>query len=279
MTAGEILETAGAARSTVGSSSKDLEMPVSVRCQHCGQRYAVREELLGKQIKCKACGQVMSIVAQAAAPSAAAAAKPAATKPAAQVAAATARPPAARPAAAGAAKPAAAAPAKPRAAAAAGARPAAQPAQAQKTAVAQPAVAIDPLAAGPPVADPLFAQPGSFLDLLNDATLPAAAGGATAGHGVTLKSTTPSHGAKPAAKKQKTKKKKKKGSGSASIQTKTTLRMMGGVCVIFFGLVVIGLAIMKFTSDDESGTHIARGIRMTIAGFSIIGGGLKLIIG
>lgn len=203
-------------------------MPVTVRCQHCGQRYSVREELLGKQIKCKACSQVMAIVAQAAAPRAAAA-KPAA---------AAARPPAAQPAA-GAAKLATAAPAKPRA----------------------------------PAADPLFGPPGSFLDLLNDATLPAP-GAAPLDSGVTLKSTKPAHAAKPAAKK-----KKKKGSGGASVQTRTTLRMLGGACIILGGLGVIGLAIVKFTSDDESGLHIGRGIRLTILGFSIIGGGLKLIIG
>jgi hypothetical protein len=38
-------------------------MAMVVVCQHCGQRYSVREDLLGKQMKCKACGQPTSIIA------------------------------------------------------------------------------------------------------------------------------------------------------------------------------------------------------------------------
>ena len=251
-------------------------MAVTVRCQHCGQRYSVREDLLGKQIKCKACSQTMTIAAE---PAAAKAAAPKAAAPK-QAPAAAAKPPGARPVAkpVGAPKPGAAvAQAKPRAATAAGAPRAPAAAKAQQAQAAQAAPAVDPLAAGPPTNDPLFGPSTNFLDLLGDASLPAA-GAAPLGSATVLKGHKPSSAVagKPAAKK---KKKKKKGSGGASIQTQTTLRMMGGVCVILLGLGVFGLAIAKATSDDESGLHVWRAIRLSMLGFSLVGGGVKLIVG
>lgn len=234
-------------------------MAVTVRCGHCGQRYAVREDLLGKRIKCKACGQVMPIVADAAKTnSASAAAKPARAKRAVQPGAAAKQTPARAPGAA-------VGPSRTQAAAARTGQPAARQ---------QPAAA-DPLGAAASAGDPLFGPSSNLLDLLDDPSLNAA-GAAPAGSGVVLKSTKPAESAKPTAKK---KKKKKKGSGEASLQAQAIMRMLGGVCVILLGLGVIGLAIAKFVSDDDSGLHVARGIRLSLVGISIIGGGLKLIVG
>ncbi|HUY91897.1 MAG TPA: hypothetical protein VMV10_24365 [Pirellulales bacterium] len=246
-------------------------MPVSVRCQHCGQRYSVREDLLGKQIKCKACGQVMAIVAEAAATNAAG------PKPASKLAPAAAKPAAARAApAASAGKPPAAMPAKQRAPAAAGHIPAARAAVAkpQQTATAQPPAAADPLGATAPANDPLFGPSNNLLDLLGDVSLPAA-GAAPLGSGVVLKSAKPAAASKPAAKKTK----KKKGSSGASMQTQTIMRMLGGVCVILFGLGAFGIAIAYVVSEDENGFKGWRAIRWTIFGISLIGSGLKLIVG
>jgi hypothetical protein len=98
---------------------------------------------------------------------------------------------------------------------------------------------------------------------------------------VVLKASKPAAvSAKPAAAVKK-KKKKKKGSGGASIQTKTTLRMMGGAFVVLLGLAAFGMALVKLTGgdDDDSGFHVWRAIRWSMLGCSLVGSGLKLIVG
>ena len=239
-------------------------MAVTTRCQHCGQRYSVREDLLGKQIKCKACGQAMTIAAEPAAP------KAAASKPGSSAAAPR---PAARPAS-GAVKPpagAAAESAKRAAAVASLARPAA--AGAAKPAPRKAAPAADPLGASAPADDPLFGPSTNFLDLLNDASLPAA-GAAPLGSGVVLKASKPAAvAAKPAAAAKK--KKKKKGAGGLTIQTKTTLRMRWGAFIVLLGLGAFGAAVAVVVTGFSF-----RLVRfLIVVGFLLIGGGLKLIVG
>lgn len=231
-------------------------MAVTVRCQHCGQRYSVREDLLGKQIKCKACGEAMTIAAEPAAPKAAAAkptASPAAAKPAARPASHAGKP--------------AAATARPKQAAAVAV------ASAGKPVAPKVAPAVDPLSSSAPAGDPLFAPSNNLLDLLNDASLPAA-GAAPLGSGVVLKGSKPAAvAAKPAAAAKK--KKKKKGAGGLSIQTKTTLRMMWGAFIVLLGLGAFGAAVAVVVTGFSF-----RLVRLLIVvGFLLIGGGLKLIVG
>lgn len=223
-------------------------MAVTTRCQHCGQRYSVREDLLGKQIKCKACGQAMTIAAEAAA------AKP------------TSSPAAAKPA--------------PRPASGAGNSSGAttRPKQAAVASAAKPAApktapAADPLGGSAPADDPLFAPSNNLLDLLNDASLPAA-GAAPLASGVVLKGSKPADVATkpPAAAK---KKKKKKSAGGISIQTKTTLRMMWGAFIVLLGLGAFGAAVAVIVTGFSF-----RLVRLlVVVGFLLVGGGLKLIVG
>jgi hypothetical protein len=255
-------DTAGRWRFT---SAKELGMAVAVRCQHCGQRYSVREDLLGKQIKCKACSHVMSIVAEpapakTAAPKAAAQALPAAMQPAvkARTASAVGKAPGAAP------RPKQIAPAT----AARGLNDSAAKPAATK------APKIDLLGAAAPANDPLFGPSNNLLDLLSDASLPAA-GAAPLNSGVALKPAKAAPASKPTAKK----KKKKKGSTGASIQTQTAMRMLGGVFVILLGLGAFGMAIAKLAGDDDSGFHVYRAIRWSMLGISLVGAGLKLIVG
>jgi hypothetical protein len=130
--------------------------------------------------------------------------------------------------------------------------------------------ASDPLGAAAAPDDPLFGPSAGLFDLLGDAALPAA-GAAPLSSGVTLKASAPAPAVKP-----KGKKKKKKQSGDGSPQTQALLRMMGGVAVILLGLAAFGMAIHKAT-DEEGNAY--RAIRWTIFGISLIGSGVKLIVG
>lgn len=236
-------------------------MATAVQCQHCGQRYAVREDLLGKKMKCKACGQTTVLVA-AAAPVKAAVPN---LKPA-----ASARPAATKPAAARRPKTAAAAvPAQRTAQAAPKTRSPAASAPRATTATQGHAPAV---AAAMPTDDPLFAPSGNMLDLLGDAALPPATA-APLTSSVVLKPSAPAPVAKPKAKK-----KKKKRSGEKSENPQVLLRMAGGACVVLLGLGAIGMGIYALVGDEDN-INPFRFVRWVIFGVGLIGTGLKFIVG
>ena len=228
-------------------------MAMAVQCQHCGQRYAVREDLLGKQMKCKACGQTTTLAAAAvpAKTAAAGSSKSASAAGPAATSAKAAAPPVAVP------RPKQSAVAKPQ----------------QPAAKAAPTKAAAAGIAAAPTDDPLFAPSSNMLDLLGDAALPPAAG-MPLSSGVLLKPSAPAPPAKPKAKK----KKKKKQSGEKSENAQVLMRMAGGACVVLLGLGAIGMGIYALVGDEDN-INPFRFVRWVIFGVGLIGTGLKFIVG
>lgn len=241
-------------------------MAIAVECEHCGQRYSVREDLLGKRMKCKACGQATSIVAA-----------PARSKrPAEALAAVQGAPAASTPGPV----PNTAVPAKAKSAAPAALKPARTPARpgvpnTQKApAPARPGAASDLVA---PQGPPLPAPEPNLLDLLDDSAFPAAAN-APLSSGVVLKAGAPAAVAKP--KAQKKRKKKKSVSDGPSDNVQVLRRMASGAFLVLMGLIAIGRAIYAIvTKDDDSGTIGFLVGRWIIGGVGSISAGVKLICG
>jgi hypothetical protein len=242
----------------------------AVECEHCGQRYSVREDLLGKRMKCKACGQTTSIVAAPPRPKHAAEVS-ASEKKGSSASSSKPNPPrkAAAPAKAKNAEPGALKPAR--------TTPARRgtPHTQKAPTPTEPSGAI---ASAAPQGMPAAAPAPDILDLLDDTAFPAAAS-APLSSGVVLKASAPAPIEKPKAKKKK-RKQKKSGSGEVSDNTKVLLRMSGGAFLVLLGLIAIGRAIYAIVSrDDESGAIGFLVGRWIVGGVSSISGGLKLICG
>lgn len=233
-------------------------MATAVACQHCGQRYSVREDLLGKQMKCKACGQATCIVAappRLKRPTEAAPSKP------------NSSPKAAAPAKAKSAEPGAL-----KLERTTPARPGAPDTQRAPARTAPSGANASTAPQGIPAAAPT----PNILDLLDDTAFSAASAPLTSG--VVLKAGAPAPIEKPKAKKKR--KKKKSGSGGLSDNQQVLLRMSGGAFLVLLGLLAIGRAVYAIVSRDDENAAIGFLVgRWIIGGVSSISGGLKLICG
>lgn len=242
-----------AARPAAGASTAiATKTTISVACPKCGKQYQnVPAAAVGKPFKCKACQQVSPIRAAPARPAGAATVRKdaAVTK--------TAAP--ARPAAKITAAKSAAVAAAPAMASAAPASP----------------LASDPLGPYDPLGQDMLGGSSNLLDLLGDAPLPGSTG--------TPLTSSPLL-AKPIAaeppKNVKTKKKKKKSGDSAmSDHVTVMLRMMGGGFLALCGLGLIVWGIVIISNPDDERWSPGRAIRCFVGGVSLIGGGLKAIVG
>jgi len=116
-----------------------------------------------------------------------------------------------------------------------------------------------------------------LLDLLGDAPLPGA-GGAPLSSGVVLKASAPAPLEKPEAKKKK--KKKKSGSDGLSDNTQVLFRMSGGALLVLLGLGLIGVGIYGIVGrTQDEGVRIPFVRWWILGGLSVIGSGIKLVVG
>jgi hypothetical protein len=243
---------------------KEWAVATAVECEHCGQRYSVREDLLGKRMKCKACGKSTAIVAAAPRPKRPAEAGASEKRPLGSPAkphlprkpAAPAKAKSTEP---GALKPARTTPARP-------GTPHTQRAPA-------PTVPSGALTSAAPPGTPAAAPAPNLLD---DAAF-SAADSTPLSAGVVLKASAPTAVEKPKAKK---KKKKKNDSGELSDNTRVLLRMAGGAVLVLLGLLAIGRAVYAIVSRDDENAAIGFLVgRWIVGGVSSISGGIKLICG
>lgn len=240
-------------------------MPTAVECEHCGQRYSVREELLGKRMKCKACGESTALVPAPPRPKTPASA-PSSEKPDPSSQRRTRRLDSGEKSTDPGAKQLARRSASP-----AGAVTEGRTRKLDGNTVPKPSAAppIEPVGVSASTAP-------NLLDLLDDSAFPAATGALTSG--VVLKASAPAPAEAPKAKKKR--KKKKNESGELSDNTKVLFRMAGGAFLVLLGLLAIGRAIYAIVSrDDENGAIGFLVGRWVVGGISSISGGLKLICG
>lgn len=242
-------------------------MATAVECEHCGQRYSVREDLLGKRMKCKACGQTTSIVAAPPRPKGPAEALASERVPSAP-SKPNSSPKAAAPARAKSAQPGALKPAPTTAA-----RPGAPRTQKPPT----PTEPRGTSASAAPQGMAAAAPAPNLLDLLDDAAFSASAS-APLSPGVVLKAGAPAPVEKPKAKKKR--KKKKSSSDGLSDNQQVLLRMSGGAILILLGLFAIGRAVYAIVTRDDENAAIGFLVgRWIVGGITSISGGLKLICG
>lgn len=242
-----------AARPAAASTAVATKATISVACPKCGKQYQnVPASAVGKPFKCKACQQISPIQAVPARASGAATVRKdaAAAKPGAP----------ARTAAKPAAAKAAAVSAAPAMAGAASASP----------------LAPDPLGPSDPLGQDVFGGSANLLDLLGDAPLPGSTGTPLTSSPLLAKPLT----AEPP-KNVKAKKKKKKKSGDSAMSDHVTvmLRMMGGGFLALCGLGLIIWGIVIISNPDDERWSPGRAIRCFVGGVSLIGGGLKAIVG
>lgn len=245
---GSAAPAAGAARTAAAANGGAATLTVA--CPKCGKEYQnVPASAVGKQFKCKVCQQISPIRApvkkasKPAASSSAAVRKDAAAKNGAPV------------------------------------RPAAKPAAARAVAMAAAPAAATSAPGLPPASDPLaqdvFGGSPNLLDMLGEAPLPGSTGTPLAGPLLAK----PLPAAAPPKKLKAKKKKKSKGDSAASDHVTVMLRMMGGGCLVLCGLGLIVWGIVIIANPDDSGLHVMRAIRRFVGGVSLIGGGLKSIVG
>ena len=247
------VDAAAARPAAAASTAVATKTTVSVACPKCGKQYQnVPAEAVGKPFKCKACQQVSPIRA--------APARAAGTATMRKDSAATKTTAPARPAAKPAAAKSAAVAAAPAMASAAPATP----------------LASDPLGPSDPLGQDVFGGSANLLDLLGDAPLPGSTGTPLTTSPLLAKPLT----AEPP-KKDKAKKKKKKKSGDSAMSDHMTvvLRMMGGGCLILCGLGLIVWGIVIISNPDDERWSPGGAIRRFVGGVSLIGGGLKAIVG
>ncbi|HJT34972.1 MAG TPA: hypothetical protein VJ783_23290 [Pirellulales bacterium] len=235
-----------AAARPAASTAVATKATISVACPNCGKQYQnVPAEAVGKPFKCKACQQVSPIQAA----------------PARQASAATVR------------KDSAATKT------AAPARTAVKPAAAKSAAVAAAPAMASAVPASPLASDPLgqnvFGGSANLLDLLGDAPLPGSTGTSLTSSPLLAKPLT----AEPPKKAKAKKKKKKSGDGAMSDHVTVMLRMMGGGFLVLCGLALIVWGIVIISNPDDERWNPGRAIRCFVGGVSLIGGGLKAIVG
>lgn len=253
---GAAVQTA-ARPAAAASTAVATKATISVACPKCGKQYQnVPAEAVGKPFKCKACQQVSPIRAA----------------PARLAGAATVRKDAA---AAKTAAPArtAAKPAASKTAAAKSVAVAAAPAMA--SAASSPLTA-DPLGPSDPLGQDAFGGSANLLDLLGDVPLPGGTGTPLTSSPLLAK---PLPSAEPPKKAKAKKKKKKSGDGAMSDHVTVMLRMMGGGFLALCGLGLIIWGIVIISNPDDERWSPGRAIRCFVGGVSLIGGGLKAIVG
>lgn len=245
--------TQTAARPAVAASTAvATKTTVSVACPKCGKQYQnVPAEAVGKPFKCKACQQVSPIRAA----------------PARQASAATVRKDVAGAKTAAPARPAS------KLAAAKSAAVAAAPAM-SNAAPASP-LASDPLGPSDPLGQDVFGGSANLFDLLGDAPLPGSTGTPLATSPLLAKPLP----AEPPKKAKANKKKKKSGDSAMSDHMTVMFRMMGGGCLVLCGLGLIVWGIVIISNPDDEGWSPGGAIRRFVGGVSLIGGGLKAIVG
>lgn len=221
----------------------DSAEPIEVECRHCGKQYKLRAAAVGMQFKCKQCGGLTPLAARSAAPEQAPSAPPPATPmPAARAAPLKAAPLAAKPAPV--------------------ARPVARPPAAAPLA----AMPVEPVTAelvAEPLAPRAAAAPTDMLDLLNDASMPAAGP-------VLLSPAKAWQAQEPVAPAPKPKRRSR---AEREARSETLSRVIGGFVCVLIGLGILSLGLYGLKVGHR------RAGKVTLTGLSIVVIGFLVAIG
>lgn len=229
--------------------------PVETECQHCGKQYKLKSAAVGMQFKCKQCGGLTPVGApaplsppqpiKAASPS-----PPLTAQPAQRVLSAI--PQAARPAP----------PARPAASAPLAARPVARTARpVSAPPQAMPAGLVEAELVATPV-DPIASRSPGMLDLLNEASVPAAS---PYGYAAAEARPLPRPPA-PAARKAKPKR-----SSGGGFDGEKVNRVLGGFFFLAVGVGLVAFGVYAFQNGyRRSGRAIGGGIGVIILGFMML---------